>query len=433
MEGGVVEHCKRVLSGVPLYVKPSLRFIPFKYTPLYYYISAGFMKIFGVGFLAPRLLSFLASLSCFSLIFLLVKKETGKQLPSFLSAALFAATFEICGKWFELARVDSLFLVFLLGGIYSLRRLKGKLGPILCGVILSLSFFTKQTALIISIFIALYYLLTNRRYFFIFSSVFFGIVLVFSVVLNARSGGWFFFYNFLLPSQLLIVKSKIISFWTHNILGALPIAFLVSLLFFVQGDDNRKIYGFLAIGAIIGAWVSYLPPGGYVNCLMPVYAILSICFGLGIDRMLSIASNKWRVFIYWGCIVQFLMLYNPFIALDLKSSGELALVEEIKKYEGEVLMPHSGNIAMYAGKRTFADHIAIHDILEAKKLQYKGSDLKEELRKEITGAISGQEFPTIVLYDCPFFNKDFMREINEHYIEKWSEGEAVIYIPKDER
>ncbi len=64
MEGACVDHVLRVLSGRPLYTEPRLEWVPFIYTPLFYYVSAAVAKVVGAGFLplAPRLHCFFAGL-----------------------------------------------------------------------------------------------------------------------------------------------------------------------------------------------------------------------------------------------------------------------------------------------------------------------------------------------------------------------------------
>src|SRR5262245_50878569 len=59
LEGVVLEHVHRVLAGQPIYVAPSVDFVPLNYTPLYYYVSAAFAAALGPGFVALRLVSLL--------------------------------------------------------------------------------------------------------------------------------------------------------------------------------------------------------------------------------------------------------------------------------------------------------------------------------------------------------------------------------------
>ena len=91
MEGGSVDHVRRILTGHQLYGKPSLSFTPYIYTPLYFYVSAMVTKVIGIGFVPLRFVSFVSSLGCFMMIFLFVKRETRCILCSLLSVGFFAA------------------------------------------------------------------------------------------------------------------------------------------------------------------------------------------------------------------------------------------------------------------------------------------------------------------------------------------------------
>src|SRR4029453_9617863 len=75
MEGGSLVEGNRLLAGQSLSVRPSVDFVPFVYAPLYFYLSALVSQLTGPGFLALRLVSFAASLSCFTLLFLLGRRQ----------------------------------------------------------------------------------------------------------------------------------------------------------------------------------------------------------------------------------------------------------------------------------------------------------------------------------------------------------------------
>src|SRR4051812_20210468 len=85
MEGGTLQHVLRVLEGKRLYVEPTLAFTPFIYTPLYYWVCAPVVRIFGTGLPALRAVSVAASLSLLALLFATVRTRTQDWL-----AALFA-------------------------------------------------------------------------------------------------------------------------------------------------------------------------------------------------------------------------------------------------------------------------------------------------------------------------------------------------------
>jgi 4-amino-4-deoxy-L-arabinose transferase-like glycosyltransferase len=83
MEGGAVDHVRRIMEGHPLYVAPSLAFTPFIYPPLYFYAAALVAKLMGgAGFVPLRLLSFAASLVTMALIFLIVRQDSKRRQPA---------------------------------------------------------------------------------------------------------------------------------------------------------------------------------------------------------------------------------------------------------------------------------------------------------------------------------------------------------------
>ena len=59
LEGGAVEIVRRVAEGQSIYVQPSLHYVPYPYTPLYFWVSGALAHVTGVGFLPLRLVSLL--------------------------------------------------------------------------------------------------------------------------------------------------------------------------------------------------------------------------------------------------------------------------------------------------------------------------------------------------------------------------------------
>jgi len=292
MEGATVDHVIRILSGQKIYVSPSLDFVPFLYTPLYIYFSALLSKIIGIGFLPLRLISFVSSLGCFYLIFLIVKKETDSNISGFLASSLFAATFRLSGAWFDIARVDSLFLLLLIGSLYIIKFKVSAKSYILAGILIALSFLTKQTALIISLPVMLYSILTNRRYSVYFIGTAAAIIGANTFIFNFIHDGWYNYFVFFLSLQHQILESMLIYFWTESILYPLSVAFVISVFYLIvqRMISNRKNYLFyllITIGMLGGSWLSRLHTGGYDNVLMPAYASISIIFGLGKNKALE--------------------------------------------------------------------------------------------------------------------------------------------------
>ena len=53
-EGSTYLHTQRIIDGEGLYVDPDEGFIPYPYTPLYYYATVPFTWLFGQGIIAGR-------------------------------------------------------------------------------------------------------------------------------------------------------------------------------------------------------------------------------------------------------------------------------------------------------------------------------------------------------------------------------------------
>src|SRR5262249_43811627 len=113
LEGATRDHVRRVLTGAPLYARPSLDFVAFTYPPLYYYLAPLGLRMGVSGFVAMRVVSIAASAGSLVLIYMLVRAESGHRI-AFVSAGLFAATYALSGAWLDLGRVDSLYLCLAL-------------------------------------------------------------------------------------------------------------------------------------------------------------------------------------------------------------------------------------------------------------------------------------------------------------------------------
>ena len=428
MEGGAVDHVRRILAGQKLYVRPSLEFVPYTYTPLFFYLSALVSKIVGIGFIPLRLVSFISSAGCFSVIFLIVYRETKSKFFGLLSSGLFAATFVITSSWFDLARVDSLFLFLILAGIYILRFGTSWQSYIIAGLFVWLSFLTKQTALIIAFPLMVYCVFVNwRRAIFFISVIVLGVIGS-TILLNRLHEGWYSFYIFQLPQPFHIERIKkevILYFWTRDLLINLPIASLMSAFYLLAFSLNTSkkhdlFYLFTAAGMIGGAWVTRMHLGAVENVLLPAYAMLSILFGLGMDKVFEFAQfeledqrAKMAVYVYLACIIQFaLLLYNPRDEIprqqDLQAGQRfIRLIDEI---QGDIFVPNHGYLPALAGKDIQAHGMAVYDVL-------RGSEehTKAELIEEINSAIGEKRFSAIILDNSDFVSNYLRPEVEKYY------------------
>src|ERR687895_494309 len=414
MEGCMVGHVLRVLSWQKLYVQPSLEFVPFIYPPLFVYLSAMVSMVTGVGFEPLRLVSFVSSLGTFLLIFLIVKRETGNKFAALLSTGLFAATFRISGAWFDIGRVDSLAMSLLLLGTYVLRFYRPPLAYVTAGLILSLSFLTKQSALAIIIPLVLYCVLQNRRQSPFYIATIAIALGVSTLILDRLHDGWYSYYIFELPWQHDLLEGKYLNFWQADLLKLLPIAVTMAIFYPVcqfsgSSKDRALFYTLFAAGMLGGSWFSRLHSGGWDNVLIPGYAAIAILFGLSFHSLLRFFQSESvekrlmiEAFVILAAVIQLAtLIYNPVEQVptqkDLDAGDEFMSI--LRQIEGDVLVTHHGFLPQLADKNSYAHWAAVVDILrgdkETPEARIMFNDLQKAIEEKRFGAIilNSENFP----------------------------------------
>jgi hypothetical protein len=253
MEGGSFVQVSRLLEGQPLYVRPSFDFIPQIYPPVYFYLSALASKLIGNSFVPLRLVSILATIGILFLIYELVYKQYGSRLGGVLASGFFCATYQLSGHWFDIARVDSLALAFLLLAAYFLLKDRPT-ASMLGGIFLALSCFTKQTMLIVAGVFLIYCLLPLRKHNLLFIGTALLAFVAGTAALDWASDGWYSYYIFHLPGRhnllpnvvTLVVSTKNILF--DEIVNPALTATLIGLAYLLlfsgekgfSGPDSRQ-------------------------------------------------------------------------------------------------------------------------------------------------------------------------------------------------
>ncbi len=296
MEGGSVGLAARAAGGHSLYAAPSLAYVGWTYTPLYYWVSAAVGQLIGVGFLTLRLVSLVASLGAMATLAWIVRRDTGVRVAGLLAAGLFAATFRISGAWLDTGRVDSLFVALTLLAVAWGRSARGVRGGVGLGVLAFLAFFTKQIALVALVPLLGYLLLTRRAVGVAALLTLLGLVAGSTVALEAASGGWYGYYVLDELAGQAWAQGVWVSFWTDDVLGPLwPLAALIlaGAVLWARRAGLRQwarsgaaYYGLAAGGLIAAAWLSRLHTGGYANVLMPAYAAIALLAGLAAGECL---------------------------------------------------------------------------------------------------------------------------------------------------
>ncbi len=399
MEGAVIDTVQRVRHGLPVYAKPSMDYVSFAYTPYYYYVVA-FVSLFtGVDFLPARLVSFAASLGTGAIIYRWIRRENGSFSQAFTATGLFFATYIMTGRWMDVSRVDSLFLMLTLAGIYVFYYSRGLQNQLLAAALITAACFTKQTAAIATAPVFAAMLLVDWRHSLQTASMVLTSAILVSLIGHYTTDGWFTFFVYQLESHHNVQTQYLWRFWRSDLfshVGILMVSSLLLLGYFWRSDRQRGIlYTGLAAGLIGCSYAARLNWGGYLNVLMPAACALALLGGLCMTRLRTNASMSAVFSLLILC--QFALLYyNPFQYMPNQASIDRgnAFLARIKRVGGEVFMPEVQFVQTRVGKKSYTLGMAALDLLstDLKDKNY----LKQDLLNEIKDAIAQQKFRAVM-------------------------------------
>jgi hypothetical protein len=404
MEGEMAVHVARLLRAEPLYTRPTISFVPFAYPPLYYYASCSLAWFMDAGLLPLRIVSIAATVITLLTIVAIVRPVSG-WIAAAAACAAFAGAYAASDGWYDLGRVDSLYVALLaLCYLAAVRATSGRHWA-LAGTLAALAFMTKQPALIAVVPFAASLLVFDRRGALWFCATF-GVLAVSAVLLIAiLTDGWYWYYVFDVPRLRLGVSAgsgRILSFWTSDLM---PFALAVLGGFAVVMRRREWRHAALLAGLIVSAWLSRLEGGAWINTVMPAYLAAAILLGLMLRPNESAPLARHGL-----AIVQLVVLLydpRPFIPRAQQSvEGEMFL-HSLHSMRTPVLVLDHGYWSTQAGLPESAHGWAITDVVWADR-----GETGRALESEIRDAITQQRFATIVLDDERSW---FFKDIDQHY------------------
>jgi hypothetical protein len=369
MEGAMVDHVARLVAGQGIYVAPSVHFVPYVYNPLFYAVAAAVARVVGVGFLPLRLVSVVSTLATFALIFELVRRETRALFPSFLAAGLYASTYAIAGSWFDGGRVDPLAIALCVASIFVARQARTPARLVASAALVALAFATRQNALPLLFALWLYFALAlgvKRSLAFAAPAV---VVIAAGVLtVNHATNGWYWFYAFELP----LGHSPSFAMLPQAAMLPLVVAIAFGVQYFrapaVRAAEAGRFF-LLSLGALaLMSVAGVLHSGSFYNDYMPLYAALSVAFGLGLHEVLhSAPDHALRGRLALGAsVLQFAGLAydpRPYAPGKAELDDGRRLVRAIAAIPGDVFVPEHGYVVELAGKRPFLHLMAFIDLV----------------------------------------------------------------------
>jgi len=426
MEGGSLQHLLRVADGLPLYAAPTLEFVPFPYPPLYYYAALPFAHGLGFELSALRAVSVLSTVATAGLLFGLIRFETRRLSPAVAGAGLYLATYLESGAYMDVARLDAVYFALVLAAVLVLRVRDDTSGWVVVGLLAAAATLTKQTAP--AIFAPLILWAFAREKGAVRAASIVGVA-VFAVALGAwiwSRGDNSAFFEYVLAAQAghEIRWWMVPAFFGVDLFYTLPVVTLVGLWGLWRHADRSTALFYVALftGVVAACIVPRVKVGGALNNLIPLHAtaIALGCVAWGAWSNARGADSRFERMAIAALLAQFLWLgFDPRIAPPKAGDAEAGarFVEQLRRVDGEVLMPAHGYLAGLAGKSVFAHQMPIDDIEDS------GLERAASLREDFVRAIEAQRFALVIDATDRFLE----RYPNEGILEKYYRLQGPVF------
>ncbi len=383
LESNSLVEVQRILTGHALYAAPTVGYVPDGYPPLYFATSAAAAGMLGLSYLPLRLVSLVSSLVCFAVLTRLVQRETASTAAGIMAAGLLAATYFVTDTWFDVARVDSLFIALSVAALYTARRMRRTRGAVATGLLFAAAFLTKQSGLAEGVAVLTVLAFGPRRRLAWLAALTYGAVLgISTLALGLTSCGWYVYYVFLLLSE------HTLRYWTVHLLPMLGIACGAMVL------GVRRAPPVLAAGCaalVVESYATQVHSGGGVNDLLPAYLAVALLAGLAIgghpgglvsfcaDRPARSRIASWRAGLTGRrgaaavaalVIAQLAVLVNGFRASQtIPTNADRAvgwrLTSGMRALGGTIAVPSDPGLDLLAGLPAVAHQGATDDVLRA--------------------------------------------------------------------
>jgi hypothetical protein len=426
----------RVLAGQPLYAAPSVSYVPDGYPPLYFGVSAAAASLLGQSYLPLRLVSLLSSLACFAITARLVQRETGSIAAGMAGAGLLAATYCATSSWFDVARVDSLFLALSIAGLYAARWMARPRQAVITGLLLASAFLTKQTGLAEGVAVLAAVACGSRRRLALLATVAYAVVVGGStLVLGLASHGWYVYYVFEQMSEHALSLPAVGQFWTSYLLPTLGIA-VAAVVAGLRRVPLILLAGCAALAA--EGYAALVHTGGGVNDMLPAYLAVALLAGLALaERRESVPVTRtddggpsrvglagYRLAAGAGrqaawlagilVVAQLVVLAAGFhprraipAAADYAAGRRLAA--GLRTLGGTVAIPADPALALMAGLPEAEDQLAAVDVLRASDRAAKAG-----FSQSVAREVAAQGFSAI-LTEVPGDLRGFPADLDRYY------------------
>ncbi len=413
-EGAVIQTAIRILNGLPIYTNPGLEWASPLSSPLYYYLGAALMSVFGEGFAALRIISLCASIGTGLLIYRFLRNLEIEDLYAFAGFGLYFAAFSAAGGCYDLAHRDSLALLLALSAYFIISPKGGWERAALSAAAVTLSVFTSQYYLLISILLGIFWFVQERRNFYVY--------LVTCMLLGAAGVSLLYAKNGLPFLRVIITLPRfepghIITFWLTECPGRfLPLCLMSIPAFYllarkIKREFNKQalLFMMLCAGLIIVSYIGFINGSEYGNAFMPAgLALAAIAawtlqyFKLNDYRLGWLLPVAVKVLV----IAQLCLLIVPpqtMVPTEADTGAGRGLIDKIASIDGEVYIPKHGYYEYLAGKESHFPWAHLSQITGR-----TGEEALSRIPEDIKREIKEKRFSAIILDEPAEFWLEFI-------------------------
>lgn len=441
MEGGEIEHIKRLLEGKKIYVEPSLDFIPYIYTPFFYYIGVFISIFFDPGLYSMRLVSVISFLLSLFFVYKIVMHYTNDKFWSFVGLAIYVMSFSTTGFWFDNARVDTTANLFLIVAFYFLLKDQKKF-IYLSALFSFIAFYTKQSYFVITMFLVIALFFHERAKGIKFLLFYFSLIFISTFIETIFSDGWYLFWNFYFPSTHHWIWNRAITFWTIDVLPFYSIA--LASIFALFYTFSKRIFQsniiyliFLFFGCLLSAYVSRLHYGGYLNVIIPFVFPISVCFPVALwhfEKRFVELGKEVNIFNFLLLFQIFLLAYDPIFPIP-REKDKLD-VEQILKFAidngGETYLMGYNFVQNSFGLKSYPHYVLLNDLFISNVPQ------KNKLVQEFESSLRSKKFKAIILDEdlsLDYLDKYYVKTNTVFYHRVFNSKQSpyrkeVVWVPK---
>lgn len=404
----------RILSGLPLYCEPTIAYVSSMKTALYYYAVAAVSPAFGNTLLSGRLVSIASSFGVCLFIWTFVRREGGSWAWACFGVAFFLGAYHLSHDWYDIARLDSLFLLLTLAAAFALRAGRGDPSAATAGVLVAVAFFTKQAALFVMVPPLLLYGLTAPRRAIVAGSTAAILIAAGMLGLHLATDGWSTFFLVEVPRHAALVKERLVAPWTGGILAPIGLALLSSFGLVVgtwASDRGRSLFycGLLG-GALLAGLVGRANAAGSPNVFMPTFAVLAVTMPLALEMALRTMDHdggkRWAVLgPHLVALLQLAILfYDPRQAIPSARDRQVSdqILTDLRSIGGGILIMDDRYFASVLAGASIGLDYSLTDVL-----QDQASPVTAKLQQSIIDALRKHQFAGVV--DPPPFIRESIK------------------------